>query len=147
MFRIQLLWKGCHPDLNFLSVEVQVLFEVVGQRGHHDVFVGLGHSPAVDPSHVHKVDQRAQYRLYRPASDLADPLGIGRILGQFPVHPVVVRFVDAFLQFLEFGCFAAALHPERTGSAYRLRTPIVLLLIAFAVRLDALEGQNGAFAS
>lgn len=88
------------------------------------MFVGLGHSPAVDPSHVQEVDQRTQYRLYRPAPDLADPPGIGRVLGQLVMHPVVVRLVDAFLQFLELGRLATALLPERAAAADRLRTPI-----------------------
>ena len=82
--------------MDFPSGEVEVLFEIVSEGRHHHVFVGLGHPPAVDPAHVHKVDQRTQYRLYRPASDLADPLGIGRISGQFSVHAVIVGLVDTF---------------------------------------------------
>lgn len=71
------------------------------------MFVGLGHPPAVDSAHIQEVDQRTQYRLYRPASDLADPFGIGRISGQLLMHPVIVRLVDAFFQFLKLGRFAA----------------------------------------
>ncbi len=139
--------KGRYSDLNFLSMEVQVLFEVIGECSHHHVFVGLSHSPAINPAHIHKVDQRTQYRLYRSALDLADPLGIDRVPSQLLMHPVIVGFVDAFFKFLKLGRFAAALLTERAAAAHGLRTSVAPFLIAFAVGLDALEGQYGTFST
>jgi len=60
----------------FFLDKTQAFFQIVGQGGHQSMFVGLGHSPAVNPSQIVVVDEHSQDRFHRAASPFSQKAGV-----------------------------------------------------------------------
>src|SRR5690606_27261059 len=65
----------------------------------------------------------------------------GFVLGKFFVHFIIKGLVDTVFNLFELGYLAATCRPEWTLSAILFTAAIALLLIAFTVGYNSLEGQ------
>ena len=78
--------------VNFAGNKLQVFFQVVGQRSHQYVFIGLSHASRVDSLHIVVVDEASQNRLY------ARTPAFGEKPGVVLVHPRNSRTSRLLLQ-------------------------------------------------
>ena len=138
-------WKvhDLNVAVNFAGNKLQVFFQVVGQRSHQDVFVGLTHAAGINPFHVVMVDEGSQHRLYARTPPLGKETCVIGIAPQFFVHFIVQGFVDAVFYLLEFRDLAATLRSQRAVTTGALAAAVTLLSVTLAVGQDSFEGQNG----
>ena len=63
------------------------------------------------------------------------------------MHPIVQRFVDTFFYLLKLCHLSAALQSEWAFGTVTFAAPILLFVIAFAIRFDPFVGQVGSLSS
>jgi len=91
------LWKvhALGVAVDFSGDTLEVFLQVVGERSHQNMLIGVSNSVGVNSFHVVMVDQRAQHRFYGGTAALGEHACVVPVAVQFLVHLVVQRFVDA----------------------------------------------------
>ena len=74
---------------NRFAAELQVLFKIVAECCHQNMFIGLRHPTAIDAFHIVVVNQRAQHRLYSGAPPLYQPPVVCFVGSELLMHLVV----------------------------------------------------------